>query len=175
MQIFTKKQWVTLHMICIGVFLLTIVQLFDIYQPLKISFLDVGQGDAILIQTPQYHNILIDAGPDSMVVDQISRQLTFFDKTIDIFILTHPHRDHYGGILDVMQKYQVKKVILTGVISKDPVYLAFLDTIKKKNIEIVFIDNHQDLQIGSNVYLDILYPLKGQSLVGQSVYNKNNT
>ena len=175
MQNLTTKQWIALHTICIGMLFLIIPQLFNVHQPLKISVLDVGQGDAILIQTPEYHNILIDAGADSKVVDQLSKQLAFFDKTIDIFILTHPHADHYGGILDVMQKYQIKKIILTGVVSGDPVYLTFLGETRKKNIETVFIQNHQDLLIGSNIYLDIIYPFNGQSLVGQDVYNKNNT
>lgn len=175
MQDWTIKKWVALHAILIGALFLIACQLFSIHRPLKISVLDVGQGDSILIQTTQYHNILIDAGADSKVVDQLSKQIAFFDKTIDIFILTHPHADHYGGILDVMQKYHIKKIILTGVVSKDPVYLAFLDEIKRKKTEIVFAQSNQDIQIGSNLYLDILYPFTGQSLVGQDVNNKNNT
>ena len=152
-----------------------ILQLIGIRQGLKVSVLDVGQGDAILIQTPDYHNVLVDAGPDSVVVERLGEQLGFFDKTIDIFILTHPHRDHYGGILDVMQKYEIKKVLLTGVTSGDPMYTAFLDTARVQGVELIFIQNHQDLQISPNVYLDILYPFQSRSLVGQDVRNKNNT
>lgn len=175
MQKVTIKQWIALSITCIGVLALIMFQAFGIHQILKVSFLDVGQGDAIFIQTSEHHNVLIDAGPDSKVVDQLSRQMGFFDKTIDIFILTHPHADHYGGILSVMQKYKIQRVVLTGVTSKDPAYLVFLDRAKEENIEIIFAKNNQDLQIGPNLYLDVLYPLKNQSLVGQSVHNKNNT
>lgn len=154
--------------------LLTIFPFFNVHQPLKISVLDVGQGDAILIQTPDYHNILVDAGPDSVVVDQLGKQMSFFDKTIDVFILTHPHRDHHAGILDVMQKYKIKKILLTGVASGDPLYLDFLKKAGNQS-ELIFVNNEQDLQISATVYLDVLYPFANQSLVGQEVHNKNNT
>ena len=170
-----RKYWIFFYAISIGLLFLVVLQLVGLKQGLKVSILDVGQGDAILIQTPEYHNILVDAGPDSVVIDQLGQQLSFFDKSIDVFILTHPHRDHYGGILDVMQKYEIKKVLLTGVISGDPMYTAFLDTARAQGVELIFIQNYQDLQISPNVYLDILYPFEDQSLVGQDVQNKNNT
>ena len=175
MQNLGHKHWFSFCAIGIGLLALVIFQLFGVHRNLEVSVLDVGQGDAILIQTPEYHNILIDAGPDSRAVDQLGKQLGFFDKTIDLFILTHPHCDHYGGVLDVMQKYEIKKVLLTGVSTKDPVYLSFLDMTKAKGIKLIFIQNHQDMQIGPNLYLDILYPFKDQGLVGQDTHNKNNT
>ena len=164
------KQWLIYNLIGVGMLFLVVFQISNIHQDLTVSVLDIGQGDAILIQTPNYHNILIDAGPDSKVVDELGDTISFFDKTIDIFLLTHPHRDHYGGVLDVMQKYEIKKVI-----SNDPTYKAFLAEIRRSKIETVFIQNNQDIQIDSNLYLDILYPFAGQSLVGQDVYSKNNT
>ncbi|MFC1732425.1 ComEC/Rec2 family competence protein [candidate division KSB1 bacterium] len=175
MQQLDRKYWIWFYALGIGLLFLAFFQLFSIHRDLEISILDVGQGDAILIQTPEHHNILIDAGPDSAVVDQLGSRIGFFDKAIDLFVLTHPHRDHHGGILDVMQKYEIKKVLLTGAISKDPVYLAFLDEIRHRNIDILFNQSHQDIQIGLNLYLDILYPFEGRGLVGQDVQNKNNT
>jgi len=169
------KQWVVGYLICIGLLVLAVSQFADAHQGLEVSVLDVGQGDSILIQTPEYHNILIDAGPDSKTVDRLGEELGFFDKTIDLFVLTHPHNDHYGGILDVMQKYRIKKVILTGVVSDDPVYQAFLESAKTDGAEFVFIQNNQDIQIAPDLYLDIIYPFSDYSLVGQSVANANNT
>ncbi|MBU0577735.1 MBL fold metallo-hydrolase [Patescibacteria group bacterium] len=139
------------------------------------SFLDVGQGDAILIQTPEYKNVLIDAGENGAVVEELGEQIGFFNQEIDLFILTHPHRDHFGGFLDVIQKYPVKQVMITGVISSDPMYEAFLNEIQLLNIPIIFPQNDQDIQMGNNVFLDILYPLTNQSLIGHDVDNKNNT
>ncbi|MCK5610341.1 MBL fold metallo-hydrolase [Candidatus Pacearchaeota archaeon] len=175
MQNWNLKHWLTIDLILIGLLFLVTIQCFAVHQKLTVSFLDVGQGDAIFIQTPEHHNILIDAGAGAMVVDEMSKAMNFFDKTIDLFILTHPHRDHYGGILDVLQKYDIEKIMLTGVVTNDPMYGDFLHTIKAKNIDLIFVQNNQDLQIGSDLYLDFLYPFEGQSLVGQAVHNKNNT
>jgi len=169
------KQWFIGYLIAIGLMVLAVIQYVDVHQRLRVSVLDVGQGDAILIQTPEYHNILIDAGPDSKTVDRLGEKLGFFDKTIDLFILTHPHNDHYGGILDVMQKYKIKKIVLTGVASGDPVYMAFLGEAKSKGADLIFTQNNKDIQIAPDLFIDILYPFAGQSLIGQQASNPNNT
>lgn len=167
--------WYKFYGVCIGLLFLALSAFLSSRQEFKLSFLDVGQGDSILIQTAQHKNILIDTGPDGSVVDRLGEELGFFDKTIDLFILTHPDRDHYAGILDVMKQYEIRKVLLTGVSTSDPVYLAFLEEIKKKNIELMFNQQHLDLQIGPDLFLDILYPFENKSLVGRSVKDKNNT
>ncbi|MBU1017884.1 MBL fold metallo-hydrolase [Patescibacteria group bacterium] len=169
-----RKHWIWFYGIGIGMLFLSVLTLPGLSRPLAMSILDVGQGDAILIRTPEYHNILIDAGPDSVVVDQLGGRLGYFDKTIDLFILTHAHRDHYGGILDVMQKYKIKKILLTGTHSSDPLYRAFLERVRLDGIEVFFNQNHQDFRVGPNLYLDILYPFAGHNLVGQDVSNENN-
>lgn len=163
------------HLILLGIVILAILQLLSINDSrLKIFVLDVGQGDSILIQTPEHKNILIDAGEDSQVINQLGDKINFFNQSIDLFILTHPHSDHFGGFLDVIQKYPVKQVMLTGAVSDDPLYAAFLNEIKSRNIPIIFPQNNQDLQIGQNAYLDIIYPFAGQSIIGQTVKNLNN-
>jgi competence protein ComEC len=173
---FSIKQWVLSHTVLLLILLLILHQFFGIInRNLSISVLDVGQGDSILIQTPEYKNILIDAGLSGKVVEELGKQFGFFNNTIDLFIITHPDRDHYAGILDVMQKYDIKQVMLTGIANPDSLYESFLQQILSKNTPIIFPHNNQDLQIGHNIYLDILYPFANQSLVGQEVKNKNNT
>ncbi|MFH1012678.1 MAG: MBL fold metallo-hydrolase [Candidatus Peregrinibacteria bacterium] len=172
----TTKQWALSHLIALGVLVLVVFSFWDVVgHGLEVSVLDVGQGDAILISTPDYKNILIDAGPGSQVIDPLGGAMGFFDKTIDLFVLTHPHRDHLGGILDVMQKYKIKRVMLTGAVSHDPFYESFLEEIKAQNVEIVMPSQERDIQVGQGVYLDVLYPLQGQSLLGQEAGNLNNT
>jgi competence protein ComEC len=169
------KQWVLSHLILLGILILAVFQLLQIADSrLQVAVLDVGQGDSILIQTPEHKNILIDAGENSQAINQLGDKINFFNKSIDLFILTHPHSDHFGGFLDVIQKYQVKQVMLTGAVSNDPLYTAFLNEIKSREIPILFPQNDQDLRIGQNSYLDIIYPFAGQSLIGQTVKNLNN-
>jgi competence protein ComEC len=164
------------HLICLGILLLAITQLHQIIgSDLNVSVLDVGQGDAILIQTPEYKNVLIDAGEGGLINDELGKRMGFFDKTIDLFILTHPHFDHFGGLLDVIQKYRIKQILMTGVNSDDQVYADLLKKIKEQNIPILFAQNDKDIQIGKNTYLDIIYPFAGINLIGQKVNSLNNT
>jgi competence protein ComEC len=169
------KQWALSHLILSGIIILAIIQLFSVNDPrLKISVLDVGQGDSILIRTPEHKNIIIDAGEGSRVIEQLGNKINFFDKTIDLAIITHPHKDHFGGFLEILQKYPVKRIMLTGAVSDDPANAALLSGIKALNIPVVFPQNNSDLRIGRNVYLDIIYPFAGQSFIGQKPANANN-
>lgn len=170
------KQWVLSHLILLMLLALCMQQFFHITNNnLSVAVLNIGQGDSILIQTPEHKNILIDAGLSGKIVEELGKQFGFFDKTIDLFIITHPDRDHYAGILDVMQKYTIKQLMITGISNPDPLYESFLQQILSKNTPIIFPNNNHDLQIGRNAYLDILYPFANQSLIGQEVKNKNNT
>jgi len=170
------KQWVLSHTILLLLLFLCMQQLFVFTNHnLSVSVLNVGQGDSILIQTPEHKNILFDAGEGSRVIDQLGDKINFFNQSIDLAIITHPHRDHFGGFLEVLQKYPIKQIMLTGVVSNDPMYSALLNKVQTLNIPIIFPKNNQDIQIGNNAYLDIIYPFASQSLIGQDVKNKNNT
>ncbi len=172
----TAKQWVLSHLIAAGMLGLAVFQVFSVTgRATAVTFLDVGQGDAILIQTPEHKNVLIDAGPDAMVVDRLSAHMGFFDKTIDLFILTHPHRDHFVGVMDILQKYQIRQVMLTGVVLDDPLYTDLIQKLKSRGIPFVFPNGGQDWQIGRHEALDVLFPFEGQSLLGRTFDNANNS
>lgn len=79
---------------------------------LSVTLLDVGQGDAILIETPDGHRALIDGGPDGRaLVAELSDELPFFDRRLDLVALTHPQADHVAGLLDALERYDVRSVI----------------------------------------------------------------
>lgn len=82
---------------------------------LRVDFLDVGQGDAIFIQTPELYQILIDGGPSSAVLEKLQKLMPFYDKTIDMVILTHPEKDHMQGLIEVLRRYKVNYVLWTGI------------------------------------------------------------
>ncbi len=170
------KQWALSLTILALVLALSLHQFIQITgSQYELSFLDVGQGDAILIQTPEFKNILIDAGPDGKVVDELSKKLNFFNQKIDLFIVTHPDLDHYGGVLDIFQKYPVGAVMITGIAVHNQLYGAFLSELKNRNIPIIYPESSHDLQIGQDLYLDLVYPFEDQSLIGQEVKNRNDT
>src|SRR3989344_9174113 len=72
---------------------------------LKVTFFDVGQGDASFIETPQGHQILIDGGRDSKIVEKLEQFMAPSDKTIDLVLLSHPASDHVTGLLSVLKEY----------------------------------------------------------------------
>lgn len=142
-------------------------------QPLKIVFLDVGQGDSMLVRTPEGENVLIDGGPDKSVVYRLEKYLPWYDRTIDAMILTHPHADHVNGLIEIMKRYKVSRVISTGVVHTTPEYLEWLELIKKQKIPAEVFKKGDGLDFGNNVNLTTLYPFK--NLVGERVEDLNNT
>jgi competence protein ComEC len=154
-------------------------------QNLEIDYLDVGQGDAILIKTPYEQNILIDGGANSRVLSELGQNLAFFDKKLDLVVLTHPHADHVAGLVEVLRRYEVKKVLITGVLHTAPDYLAFLQEIADQQIPVEYADGLRDINLGQDLNLKILYPFKDlkeqkfenlniTSIVTKLIY-KNNT
>jgi beta-lactamase superfamily II metal-dependent hydrolase len=102
---------------------------------LEIHFLDVGQGDSILFEQKN-EQVLIDGGPDETVLMELGRVLPVDDRTIETIVITHPHADHLGGLIYVLQSYDVGKIYYNGVSSTTPEYLQLMDAISQKRIPI---------------------------------------
>ena len=89
---------------------------FDSHRPkhFEVDFLDIGQGDSALIKFANGQKMLVDCGPNKIVLSALSRHLPFYDHTIDYVLATHPDLDHYGGCVDVLKRYDVKNIIVNG-------------------------------------------------------------
>lgn len=81
----------------------------------KIVFCDVGQGDAAYIRVKNKIDVLIDAGPDRKVLSCLGKYMPFYDRKIELAILSHPQKDHYGGFDYVLDRYQIDKFLMTSV------------------------------------------------------------
>jgi len=172
---FIKKQFIPIISLCLIIILSLTVWLY-FYHPtenLTVNFLDIGQGDGILIQTPHDQNILIDGGDGAQILQQLPKFMPFYDRTIDLMILTHPHDDHVGGLSYILKRYRVKRILYTGVVHNSPTYLNFLAIIKRKQIPITIIDRPQKIWLGEDLYFDIIYPF--DSLLNKEVDNLNNS
>lgn len=141
-------------------------------QFLEVNFFDIGQGDTIFITTPQKHQILIDGGPGSSILEKLGQEMPWRDRSLDLVILTHPDHDHMGGLLDVLKSYQVEQILWTGIISDRPEVEAWEDLLKKEGAEIKIAQAGQRF-IAPNFYLEILHPQ--ESLAGREFKNINNT
>ena len=129
---------------------------------LRIYFFDVGQGDSIFIRTPEGRDILIDGGPDSTVLQRLGETLPFWDRSIDMVVLTHPHADHIDGLNEVLKRYKVDEVLEPDL--KNPPdnekYFDSLTQIQDSKEEKVA--KGEIFNLGQDLNLEILYPLTFQ-------------
>lgn len=126
-----------IKIIFISIFLLLIFLLFNLSgdsDQLEVYFLDVGQGDAILIRTPQGRNILIDGGEDNTLLYELSQALPWWDRTIDYMIISHYHADHYMAFPEILNKYQVRNILVTAHQPDDLLYNIWQEKLIDKNI-----------------------------------------
>lgn len=135
-------------------------QLDGVYAQDRVVFFDVGQGDSALIINSYNQKILIDGGPDSSILSKLGGVLPFYDRYIDLVLLTHPHSDHLVGLIDVLERYKIGAVILTGVNFESEMYKLFLEKIEKENIKKIIIDSPKLVKLGADGGIfKILYPL----------------
>lgn len=138
-----------------------------------VNFIDVGQGDAILVKTLSGKTILFDGGPDDKVLSFLGKNLPWFDRRIDLLVLTHPHDDHLFGQISVLRRYQVDRILYTGVQHSSPGYLTWLNLIRQKKIPLTIIDHPQKIILDNDCELQILYPQ--ESLLGVEIKNLNDS
>lgn len=125
---------------------------------LEADFLDVGQGDAILIKTPKGQTILIDGGPDNKVLEKLGKYLSPIQKRIDIILLTHPHADHVAGLIEILRRYDIGLVILSGADLKTDNYNQFLTAVRDNGAEVLIASAGDAVHFDKNAELDIISP-----------------
>ena len=125
---------------------------------LKVVYLDVGQGDAIYIESPTGNQMLIDGGPDKNILNALGRVMPFYDRSIDLIMTTHPDQDHIGGIPEVIKNYSVSEYIDNGATSSTGTFKELQNDIKDKNIKREIARRGEIIDLGGGVMLKILYP-----------------
>jgi competence protein ComEC len=154
------NKWIVIPLLGLSVF----ISVFAFSMPdgkLHVNFLDVGQGDAILISKGS-RQVLIDGGPGPQAVTTaLGKKMPFWDRSIDLVVLTHPDADHITGLIEVLRRYEVKRVFYPDVAVYSGIYTAFLEVIKEKGISIIPAEAGQRISFGENIYLDVLNPVRG--------------
>lgn len=139
---------------------------------LNIFFLDSGQADTILIKTPEEQNIIIDLGSKNGLKG-VSKQISWWDRKIDILIITHPHDDHILAIPQLIDKYEVNKIIFTGIIYDSPIYEEIIKKAQNKKIKLLIPQVKQKIILNNDCELDFLYPV--EILKDKKIENINNS
>jgi len=129
---------------------------------LKVSFLDVGQGDATFIESPTGTQVLIDGGKTSAVLQALEEEMGFSDRTIDMVVATHPDMDHIGGLIDVLERYDVNTILMTENMSDTPAFKIFSDRVREEGVKIIYARRGQIFDLGNGTQgsttLTILFP-----------------
>ena len=151
---------------------------------LKVAFLDVGQGDAIYIETPNKKQVLIDGGKDSKLIYSLSKVMPFADRSLDLVIITHRDMDHIGGLPILFESYRVDRVIDNGAKGETEVSNLIDEKIQNRSIEKVIARDGMRITLDQkrNIYLDIIYPnkeiegmdLNDGSVVAKLIYGQNS-
>jgi competence protein ComEC len=125
---------------------------------LRVSFLDVGEGDAALIQQGS-KQILVDGGPSPQAIAlALSHKMPFWDRTIDLVVLTHPHQDHLAGLVEVLRRYNIKQVVYADTGYKSPMYDEFMRLIKEKGVKSTAARAGLLIEFANNVSMKVLNP-----------------
>jgi competence protein ComEC len=142
---------------------------------LHVHFLDVGQGDAILIECPNGQQILVDGGPDpSVLLSHLGRRMPFWDRSLDVVVLTHPELDHVGGLVDVLKRYDVGMILDSGQECTSATCEAWKALIDEKGTSYRRARPGMKLDLGRGVLLDILHP-PARPMTGTSSDINNNS
>ena len=153
------------------------VVVWDLSQPsfLKVVFFDVGQGDSIFIETPERYQVLIDGGPDLTVLEKLAAQMPFYDRTLDLVVLTHPERDHLFGLLEVLERYKIKNILWTGIVRDTAEWEEWVKLIKEEGAQIIIAQAGQRIILQKEPFIlfDILNPF--ENLEDREFKNSNDT
>lgn len=128
---------------------------------LRVSFLDVGQGDAILIETPTGTQVLVDGGTARKVNQPLSNYLPFYDRSIDMVVASHADGDHVGGLQAVLDEYKVSQVVLPARENNTGAYTSFKEAAqneKRSGGQLRRLSAGDALALGGGVYLLVLSP-----------------
>lgn len=128
------------------------------YEGSKLSLIacDVGQGDAYLVQKGSIQ-ILIDAGPGNRVVNCLSKYMPFWDRKIEVALMTHPQTDHFGGFIEVANLYDLGTFLTSGLDADSDEFTRLKQVLSGSQTEVVFVASGDRLRI-SDLYFDILWP-----------------
>lgn len=121
------------------------------------------------MEAPGGNQVLIDGGPDSTILSRLGEAMPFWDRSLDLIVLTHPHADHLDGLLEVLRRYEVGMVLESGVDYSTPDYQEWRRELEGKHIPVVFAERGEVVRLGGEATLRILAPF--HSFVGESPKN----
>ena len=125
---------------------------------LTFAVLNVGQGDALYIESPTGVQVLIDGGPDSSLLRELPKVMPLFDRSLDAVIATHPDQDHIAGLVDVLRRYEVGVFVEPGIPKPTATARALEEEVKERAVPKFLGRRGLVLDLGGGAQLVILFP-----------------
>ncbi len=140
---------------------------------LRIVFCNVGQGDAAYIRFPDGRDMLIDGGPNRQVLECLGRHMPFWDRHLNLVLLTHPQRDHLQGLIDIVDRFRIEYFLKSNVANQTDGYKQLVDKLKQKKVQVKFLLQNETIDIGE-VHIKILWPSERLFSTAASPANQNS-
>ena len=167
-----KINKITIALIALAVCVTTLGwHLYSQSRDFTVTFFDIPLGDAILLQLDSGETVLIDGGSDPTIGDKLGSTLPFWQRRIDLLIVTHPDGDHLWGALHIALRYQIGMILISGVSSKSPFWQQLQQLATSKQIPVKYAYSNTDFMIGGTQF-DVIAPIK--NLLGKYDDNPNN-
>ncbi len=133
---------------------------------LHIVFCNVGQGDGAYIRFPDGRDMVVDGGPDDKMLGCLGKHMPFWDRAIDIVLMTHPQKDHMQGLISVFERYSVDTFVRSDVDNTTEGYKKLEDIVRQKNVSVRFETEGQTITVGP-ARVEFLWPSQEQIAKGK--------
>lgn len=154
--------WRKAVMILSGVILSWICGVIALPTPqVTIDVFSIGQGDATLVQEGTVQTV-IDGGPTASVLAKLGDAMPFFDRTIEYLVITHPHEDHFGGAIDILERYDVQTVIVPTLHGEGHQYARLVSAWERVGADVVVVRRGDVVHMSSVIRLDVVWPDGGE-------------
>ena len=125
---------------------------------MHLHMLDVGQGDAFLLQTVDKKYVLIDGGPSSNLIDVMADYMPFWQNRLDLVIATHGDSDHIGGLVELSERYVIENFLYNGESKNTLIFEELMKNISIDGVDISIAQSGEEIQVGCCMEIDILWP-----------------
>ena len=170
--------WKYIFVLLVLANILLFLAIFKHDDNLHLVFCDVGQGDGILVYRKNIQ-VVIDGGPDRKILSCLGRHMSFFDRQIEYVVLTNSDLDHYGGLIDIFQRFRVLGYGTSGVQKDDGAFRELVSSIRIENIvpTNIFLGNRMKISSSAsesinqeNIKFEAVWPPKNIDILRENNY-----
>lgn len=130
----------------------------------RVTFLNVGQGDAIYIRTSAHNDVLMDGGPDDQVVRRLGEHMPVWDRTIELVVLSHTDADHITGIVELFRYYEISTIAIVDISVTSQTQEALYAAIAEQGTTIIHPLTGDHIPLSEREQLTILHPYVNENL-----------